>query len=177
VMIDSRLVSGLASPCAGRQSTPALSFGMLAKISRKQACGRRQNGLPQLASCDWCANKPGKSCWPGEKASVHICYARFLVLGPLRAAHLEALRADLNRFRTNGNCELSGLGCRPTQPQYRVVEGSYNARRNTSPCALNDNQTHDLKYIFKMWSATFLEEFEVCHNVRLFAKPRQSRFG
>jgi hypothetical protein len=48
----------------------------------KPACAGGQNFTTNNSTpCDWCANKPGKNCWPRRGSTVRrSCYARFLVL-------------------------------------------------------------------------------------------------
>ena len=72
-----------AIPCAGTQVyAPRYPFGMVQQDhgSRRAPAGGTLS-TNNSTRCGFCANKPGKSCWPrvGNTAQ-RSCYARFLGL-------------------------------------------------------------------------------------------------
>ena len=76
------LYRGWAIPCAGTQVyAPRYRSEWLAKIHEAGVRRRAELYYQQLDALRWCANKPGKSCWPRRESTVRrSCYARFLVL-------------------------------------------------------------------------------------------------
>jgi hypothetical protein len=69
-------------PVPGRKSTHRITVRNGSPRFTKQACAGEQNfTINNSTPCGWCANKPGKNCWPRLGSTVRrSCYARFLVL-------------------------------------------------------------------------------------------------
>jgi hypothetical protein len=69
-------------PVPGRKSTHRIIVRNGSPRFTKQACAGGQNFTTNNSTpYDWCANKPGKNCWPRLGSTVRrSCYARFLVL-------------------------------------------------------------------------------------------------
>ena len=81
--IDSRPCIGAGPfPVPGRKSTHRIIVRNGSPRFTKQACAGGQNFTTNNSTpCGWCANKPGKSCWPRRGSTVRrSCYGRFLVL-------------------------------------------------------------------------------------------------
>ncbi len=70
------------SLCRDASLRTAFPFGMVPARLPKLACAGERNFTTNNSTlCGWCANKPGKSCWPRLGSTVpRSYYARFLVL-------------------------------------------------------------------------------------------------
>jgi len=143
------LYRGWAIPCAGTQVyAPHYRSEWLAKI-HEAGVRRRQNFTTNNSTpCDWCANKPGKSCWPRREAPCHEVATPDSWYWSASGGSLGGVDADASSVSHQAaTVELQRAGA--GDPRQRAVPrrgGTATTLEETRHLrGLNDNHNHDLK--------------------------------